>query len=77
MTEQKKPYLSVQEITEVFINTPLEDDYNFLQADLEKLANAFINAAATKIAKEERDACIEIATNLNRLVGEKIAEVRG
>lgn len=69
--------LTQQEINEVFINTPLEEDYNFLQDDLVKLANAFINAAAPKIAKEERILCVDVARSVNHLVAAKIAEVRG
>lgn len=69
--------MTPQEITEVFMNTPLEENYNFLQDDLVKLANAFINAAKPKIAKDERDLCIDIARSYNHLVADKIAEVRG
>ena len=46
--------LTPQEISEVFINTPLEEDCNFLQDDLVKLANAFIAAAKPKIELDER-----------------------
>lgn len=69
--------MTVQEITDTFINTPLEGDYNFLQDDLVKLANAFIQAAAPKIAKQERDECVKIAQSVNTLVAYKIMEVRG
>jgi hypothetical protein len=69
--------LTPQEINEVFINSNLEEDYNFLQEDLVKLANAFINAAAPKIAKEERILCVDVARSLNTLVADKMAEIRG
>lgn len=69
--------LTPQEISEVFINTPLEEDYNFLQDDLVKLANAFIAAAKPKIEAEERGLCIDVARSVNHLVAAKIAEVRG
>ena len=69
--------LTPQEITEVFMNTPLEENYNFLQEDLVKLANAFVNAAQPKIAKHERSLCIDIAQSVNHLVADKIEEVRG
>jgi hypothetical protein len=68
---------TAQEISEIFVNTPLEEDYNFLQADLVKLANAFINAAKPKIAKEERILCVDVARSLNSLVADKMAEIRG
>lgn len=69
--------LTPQEIAEAFVNTPLEEDYNFLQDDLVKLANAFIKAAAPKIAKEERAMCVDVARSVNHLVADKIMEVRG
>lgn len=69
--------LTPQEISEVFINTPLEEDYNFLQDDLVKLANAFIKAAKPKIELEERILCVDVARSVNHLVAAKIAEVRG
>ena len=77
MTTEKKPVLTAQEITEVFINTKLEENYNFLQDDLVKLANAFINAAKPKIEIEERILCVDVARSVNHLVAAKIAEVRG
>jgi len=69
--------LTPQEISEIFINTPLEGDYNFLQDDLVKLANAYIKAAAPKIAKDERILCVDVARSLNTLVADKMAEIRG
>jgi hypothetical protein len=68
--------LSNQEIAETFVNTPLEENYNFLQADLVKLANAFIKASETKIREDERRKCVAIAKAYNGLVADKIAEVR-
>lgn len=77
MTTEKKPVLTAQEITEVFINTKLEENYNFLQDDLVKLANAFINAAKPKIEKAEKELCVDIARSVNSLVADKIMQVRG
>ena len=68
--------LSTQEIIETFINTRMEGNYDFLQDDLVKLANAFVNAAKVKIQREERAQCVKIARSLNHLVAEKILEVR-
>ena len=69
-------YLKKTEINEAFINTKLEENYNFLQEDLIALANAFVDAAKEKIALEERAKCVKIAKDLNFLVGIKIEEVR-
>ena len=69
--------LTPQEINEVFINTNLEGDYNFLQDDLVKLAKAFVDAAAPKIAFAERTECIMFVSSLNSLVGEALMEKRG
>ena len=68
--------LSTQEIIETFINTRMEGNYDFLQDDLVKLANAFVNAAKVKIQREECAQCVKIARSLNHLVAEKILEVR-
>ena len=72
-----EPILTQQEVVDTFINTPLEGDYNFLQDDLIKLANAFADAAKPKIAKEERILCVDVARSLNTLVADKMAEIRG
>jgi len=70
-------YLSQKEVNEAFVNTPLEENYNFLAEDLVKLANAFVKAAKPKIAAEERAECVKVAKALNSLVAAKIEEVRG
>ena len=69
--------ITPQEINEVFINANLEEDYNFLQDDLVKLANRFISKAAPKLIKQEREACIEFVASLNTHVAEKLREKRG
>ena len=69
--------LTVQEINEAFVNTHLEENYNFLQDDLVKLANRFISKAAPKLIKQEREACIEFVSSLNTHVAEKLREKRG
>lgn len=76
MTENNPQFLTQQEVNEAFINANLEEDYNFLQDDLMKLANAFILAATPKLAKQERDECIEVARSVNHLVAERIEQVR-
>ena len=64
--------LTKTEIKDIFINCLLEGDYNFLEDDLIKLANAFVNAAAPKIIKAERDECVKFTKSLNHLVGEAL-----
>ena len=73
----EKSILTPQEISETFVNTHLEENYNFLQDDLVNLANAFINKAAPKLIKQEREACIEFVSSLNTHVAEKLREKRG
>ena len=65
--------MTPERINEIFRELFLEENYNFLQEDLVKLAQAY----AEEGAKEERSGCIRVATDLNRIVGEKLAEVRG
>jgi hypothetical protein len=67
--------LSKEEINRVFHEVQLEDNYNFLEDDLVKLANAFIDRAKIDIIMKEREACIEVARAYNSLVADKIEEV--
>ena len=68
--------LNNQQIRDAFINAHLEENYNFLEEDLVKLANALIAAAKPDLIKEERAACVEVARAYNNLVADKILEVR-
>ncbi len=68
--------MTKDQVVNTFMNTALEGDYNFLQEDLVKLANAFVAAAAPEIIKEERTRCIEAARSLNHLVAERMAQIR-
>lgn len=72
----KKPILTNQEINDAFINAKLEENYNFLQEDLVRLANSIIKSAKPKIEKAERDLCVDIARSVNTQVAEKIETVR-
>jgi len=65
--------MTPERINEVFRGLNLEENYNFLEDDLIKLAQAY----AEEGAKQERAGCIKVVTSLNRVVGEKLAEVRG
>ncbi len=70
-------YLTIEEIRDTFINTKLEENYNFLEEDLEKLASAFVMAAMPKIAKIERNMCINFVRTLNGPVAQALEDKRG
>jgi hypothetical protein len=70
-------YLTIEEIRDTFINTKLEENYNFLEEDLEKLASAFVMAAMPKIAKIERNLCINFVRTLNGPVAQALEDKRG
>lgn len=55
--------LSKKEVNKIFHEVHLEDNYNFLEEDLHKLANAFVKAARPAIMKEELAQCAEIVGN--------------
>jgi len=69
--------LTSEEIRKVFHETYLEQNYNFLVEDLEKLANAFVAASVNKIARAERAECIKFVNSLNTTVGKALEEKRG
>lgn len=68
--------LNKKQVNKIFHETNLEDNYNFLEDDLVKLANAFIKAAKPMIVREELNACAEIVGALNPAVGDKLLSVR-
>jgi len=68
--------ITKEQVTEAFMNIMLEENYNFLEEDLVKLAQAFVKAATPEIEKEERAKCVEIARSVNYLVAERIEQVR-
>jgi hypothetical protein len=79
-TEWNNPYMTAEEITQAFlqkISVHLEENHNFVQEDLEKIATGFILIAAPKIAKMERDQCIEFVRSLNTRVADALEEKRG
>lgn len=65
--------MTPKRINEIFRELNLEENYNFLEDDLVKLAQAY----AEEGARQERAGCIKVVTHMNRVVGEKLAEVRG
>lgn len=73
----KQLYLTTQEISEAFRGVNLEENYNFLEDDLVKLANAFVMAAMPAIVKLEREMCIDFVNSLNTEVGKALQEKRG
>ena len=71
------PYLTSEEIRDTFINTELEENYNFLGEDLEKLASAFVMAAMPAIVRAERKLCIDFVRTLNGPVAQALEDKRG
>jgi len=71
------PYLTVEEINKAFHEVYLEENYNFLEDDLVKLASAFVMAAMPAIVRTEREMCIEFVNSLNTEVGKALQEKRG
>lgn len=69
--------LTDDEIKVAFRGVWLEENYAFLEDDLIKLANAFVQAATPKIAKAERDLCIEFVRSLNGQVADALEAKRG
>ena len=65
--------MTPERIHEIFRSINLEENHNFLEDDLIKLAEAY----AEEGARQERAGCLKVVTSLNRVVGEKLAEVRG
>jgi len=60
-------------INEIFHCLNLEGNYTLLEDDLIKLAQAY----AEEGARQERTGCVGVVASVNRVVGEKLAEVRG
>ena len=75
MTE-KTYTLTPQQAAEAFINANLEDEFNFLQDDLMKLSQAFIDAAKDALIKGESVVCVKYVRSLNTLVADKLEEYR-
>ena len=70
------PYLNSDDIKQAYFNIQLEENYNFLEDDLQKLADAFIMAAMPAIVKTERDMCIKFVNTLNTNVARALGEYR-
>ena len=70
------PYLNTQEIKEAFRKAHLEENHDFLEEDLVKLADVFIMAAVPAIVKTERDMCVKFVNSLNTNVARALGEYR-
>ena len=70
------PYLNTNEIREAFRKIYLEENYDFLEEDLVKLADGFIMAAMPAIVKTERDMCVKFVNSLNTNVARALGEYR-
>jgi hypothetical protein len=68
--------LTKEQVSEAFRGVDLEENYNFLEDDLVKLANAFVTAAAPAIIKAERAECVKFTKSLNELVGKALENKR-
>ena len=64
--------MDTNEIKQIFINTNLMENYNFLEEDLITLAKAFMAAGI----KKEREACIDFVRSMNSFVADKLQEKR-
>lgn len=69
--------LNAEQAKEAFRKAWMEENHDFLEKDLVILANAFVAYAEPLIRADELKQCVEVVTSLNRVVGEKLAEVRG
>ncbi len=76
MVVSMNPYLNPNEIKEAFRKIYLEENYDFLEEDLIKLADGFIMAAMPAIVKTERDMCIKFVNSLNTNVARALGEYR-
>jgi hypothetical protein len=73
-----------EDVMQAFFAAGLEEDYNFLEADLLKLANAFaklrdeeINEKVFRAVKAETDRCIEFVRSLNPEVARALEATNG
>jgi hypothetical protein len=70
------PYLNTEEIKKAFRGIYLEENYNFLEDDLVKLANGFIMAAMPAVRRAELAMCVDFVRTLNPDVAVALEEKR-
>ena len=68
--------ITKEQVNKAFHGVTLEENYNFLEEDLYKLAEAFINEATPSIVAIERQECVKVVRSMNSFVAEKLQEVR-
>jgi hypothetical protein len=68
--------ITKEQVNEAFRNVTLEENYNFLEEDLVKLAHAFIEAAKPSIVAIERQECVKVVRSMNSFVAEKLQQIR-
>ena len=68
--------LTKEQVGDMFRTIMLEENYNFLEDDLVKLANTFVAKAEPLIRADELDQCVSITNVLNTTVSRKLNEVR-
>jgi hypothetical protein len=68
--------ITKEQVNEAFRNVTLEENYNFLEEDLVKIAHAFIEAAKPSIVAIERQECVKVVRSMNSFVADKLQEVR-
>jgi hypothetical protein len=76
MVVSMNPYLNTNEIKEAFRKIYLEENYDFLEEDLIKLADGFIMAAMPAIVRTEREMCVKFVNSLNTNVARALGEYR-
>jgi hypothetical protein len=70
------PYLNKEEINEAFRKIYLEENHDFLEEDLQKLADGFIMAAMPAIVQTERAMCVKFVKSLNTNVARALEDYR-
>jgi hypothetical protein len=70
-------YLTFEEIKKAFHEANLVENYNFLEEDLQALANAFVMKAVPSITAEEREKCVTFVRSLNTQVAQALADFKG
>lgn len=68
--------ITTEQINKAFHGVTLEENYNFLEEDLVKLAHAFIDAAKPSIVAVERQECVKVVRSMNSFVAEKLQDIR-
>jgi len=68
--------ITKEQVNEAFRNVTLEENYNFLEEDLVKIAHAFIDAAKPSIVAVERQECVKVVRSMNSFVAEKLQDIR-